>query len=112
MDATAVGAVASGDNPPTTIQVGTESSVGVTIIAAEPHSRVFKVLAPVVGVLNSCTVYVSVGSAAHIDVWADNWFLDFGWSRATIRNASPNLHINGQVIEGPCVGLRDDLWYK
>jgi hypothetical protein len=112
VDATAVGAVASGSNPPTTIQVGTESSVGVTIIAGAPHSRVFKVPAPVVAVLNSCTVYVSVGSAAYIDVWADNWAWRFGSSWATIRNASPNLHINGQVIEGPCAGLSDDLVYK
>jgi hypothetical protein len=113
VDTTAVGAVASGSNPPTTVQVGTESSsVGVTIIAGAPNSRTFGGDAPDVAVLNSCTVYVSVGSAAYIDVWADNWLFNFGSSWATIRNASPNLHINGQVIEGPCAGLSDDLWYK
>ena len=83
IDATAVGAVASGSNPPTTIEVGTDSSVSVTIITDAPNSRVFRGPAPVVAVLNSCTVYVSVGSAAHIDVWADNWLLNFGSSWAT-----------------------------
>jgi hypothetical protein len=111
--ATAVGAVASGNNPPITVTVGLNPSVPVTIISGQPSQRTFDSGAPKVGVVNSCTVHVAVGSNAYIDVWADNhWVWNFGSSWASIGAASPNLSIHGEVIAGPCAGLTDELRYE
>jgi hypothetical protein len=111
--AEAVGAVASGSNPPITVTVGLNSSVPVTIISGQPSQRTFNCGAPKVGVVNACTVHVGVGSNGYIDVWADNhWVWNFGSSWASIGTASPNLSIHGQVIAGPCAGLTDELKYE
>ena len=113
VDAVAVGAVGAGSNPPATIEVGSDPEVTVTIGQGEMFSRTFSSGAPAVGFVSACSVTVSIGSAAPIDVWADNWpFFNYGSSWANIGNPSPNLHIHGEVIDGPCAGLSNDVFYR